>query len=74
MQYSELRWISPVDILDVKQPTRMKFQSVSNYVINYMCIGETFHMLLANVFCKDSVSTDWNVEVTCTSNSFPTTN
>ena len=33
MQYSEIRWISLVDILDVKQPTRMKFQSVSNYVI-----------------------------------------
>ena len=57
MQYSELRWISPVDLLDVKQPTRMKFQSVSNYVINYMCIGETFYMLVTNVFCKESVST-----------------
>ena len=57
MQYSEFRWISLVDILDVKQPTRIKFQSVPNYVINYMCIGETFYMLVTNVFCKESVST-----------------
>ena len=35
----------------------MKFQSVSNYVINYMCIEETFNMLVTNVFCKGSVST-----------------
>ena len=45
------------DILDVKQPIWMKFQCVSNYVINYMCIGETFYMLVTNVFCKESVST-----------------
>ena len=61
MQYSEFRWILLVAILDIKQPTRMKFQSVSNYVINYMCIGETFYMLVTNVFssvfCKESVST-----------------
>ena len=35
----------------------MKFQSVSNYVINDMCIGETFYVLVTNVFCKESVST-----------------
>ena len=45
------------DILDVKQPIWMKFQSVSNYVINYMGIEETFYMLVTNVFCKESVST-----------------
>ena len=52
MQYSEFRWISLVDILDVKQPTRMKFQSVFNYLIKFMRIGETFYMLETNVFCK----------------------
>ena len=57
MQYREFRLISVVNILDVKQPTRMKFQSFSNYVINYMCIGETFCMLVTNVFCKETVST-----------------
>ena len=57
MQSSELRWISPVDLLDVKQPTRMKLESVSNYVINYMCIGETFYMLVTTVFCEESVLT-----------------
>ena len=36
MQYCEFKWISLVDILEFKQPTRMKFQRVSNYVINYM--------------------------------------
>jgi len=30
---SEFRWISRVDILDFKQHTRIKFQSVSNCVI-----------------------------------------
>ena len=57
MQFSEFRWISLVDILDAKQPTRIKFQSVFNYVINYTCIGETFYMFVTNVFCKESVST-----------------
>ena len=56
MQYCEFRWISLVDILEFKQPTQMKFQSVSNYVINYMCSLETFYMLITDVFCKESVS------------------
>ena len=52
MQYCEFRWISLVDILESKQPKQMKFQSVSNYVINYMCSLETFYMLITDVFCK----------------------
>ena len=45
MQYCEFRQISLVDILEFKQPTRMKFQSVSDYVINYMCSLERHFMI-----------------------------
>ena len=58
MQYGEFRWISPADILDFKQPTWMKFQSVSNYVVKLTVqFGETFYMIVTNVYCKESVST-----------------
>ena len=58
MQYSEFRWISLADILDFKQPTGMKFQSVFELCNKwYVQFGETFYMLVTNVFCKESVST-----------------
>ena len=46
MQYCEFRWISLVDLLEFKQPTQMKFQSVSNYAINYMCSLERHFICL----------------------------
>ena len=47
MHYGGFRWISLADILDFKQPTWMKFQSVSNYVVKLIVqFGETFYMLL----------------------------
>ena len=51
MQYCEFRWISLVDILEFKQPTQMKFQSVSNYVINYMCSLERHIICLLDALC-----------------------
>ena len=56
MQYSEFGWISLVDILDFKQPTRKKFQSVSNYVINYMCSLERHFICLQPMSFSNSSS------------------